>query len=398
MSRLEFGPPFSHTPTNNDRILRRFKQRLCPVKAHAVALVGLLVMPGAAHAQWTVTYLHPANATASVANGANGDRQVGYTYDANSHHHASLWSGTAASWVNLSPAGATDSEAGGVYGTQQVGAATIGGNTHAGRWSGSAASWTDLNPAGATASSASGVSGTQQVGTATFNNRNHAGLWSGTASSWVDLNPAGALESFASATTGTQQVGTSNFGGINHASLWSGSAASFVDLNPDGVNSSSALGISGTQQVGTTGVGGGTFITHASLWNGTAASWVDLDPAGAFGSVAYATDGVQQAGTVLFFEITPTGTRFVRHASLWNGTADSRVDLSTYVTGNWGDTVAEAIWSNGATTFIAGYGYNNDAGRSEALLWTNTVPEPSTAALLYLCGLTAMRRRRCGAV
>jgi hypothetical protein len=56
--------------------------------------------------------------------------------------HAVLWSGTAASWVDLNPAGSTNSQANGVYCGQQVGFA----EGHAGLWTGSAASWVDLHP------------------------------------------------------------------------------------------------------------------------------------------------------------------------------------------------------------------------------------------------------------
>lgn len=59
--------------------------------------------------------------------------------------HAGLWSGTAASWVDLHPAGSESSQAFGTSGTQQVGYAVIGGMTHAGLWGGTAESWEDLS-------------------------------------------------------------------------------------------------------------------------------------------------------------------------------------------------------------------------------------------------------------
>lgn len=68
----------------------------------------------------------------------------------------------------------------------------------------------------------------------------------------------------------------------------------------------------------------------------------------------------------------------------------SRVDLSTFLTGNWGDTVALAIWSDGASTDVAGYGSNDDFGRTEALLWKNTAPEPDTAVMLGSLGLATL--------
>ncbi|HVZ94911.1 MAG TPA: hypothetical protein VG797_10410, partial [Phycisphaerales bacterium] len=44
-------------------------------------------------------------------------------------------------------------------------------------------------------------------------------------------------------------------------------------LHPAGATSSQALGVSGGQQVGNAGV---AFLAHASLWNGTSGSWIDL--------------------------------------------------------------------------------------------------------------------------
>jgi len=100
--------------------------------------------------------------------------------------------------VDLHPTGATDSEAYGVSGGQQVGRAYIpvGNSYHASLWNGTAASWVDLNPSGARESFAYGVSRGWQAGKSDFGEYHyyHAGLWNGTAGSWVDLHailPAG---------------------------------------------------------------------------------------------------------------------------------------------------------------------------------------------------------------
>jgi hypothetical protein len=58
-------------------------------------------------------------------------------------------------------------------------------------WSGTAASFVDLNPAGFTFSAGHGVFGNVQVGNGeglATGNRSHALLWSGTAGSWQDLH------------------------------------------------------------------------------------------------------------------------------------------------------------------------------------------------------------------
>ncbi len=87
----------------------------------------------------------------------------------------------------------------------------------------------------------------------------------------------------------------------------------------------------------------------------------------------------------------------MQHASLWSGTAASWVDLTTYLPGHWTNTVAQDIWSDGATTYIAGHGTNLDTGRGEAILWshTNSVPEPGGRLLagLGLFFLVAFLRR-----
>ena len=250
--------------------------------------------------------LNPAWANHSKANGVSGGQQVGWAFQATapseSNNHAILWSG--GSWVDLHPARAGEwawsSKAYGVSGGQQVGWATFGGHGTAALWSGSAASWVDLNPGGpypggSWASCAYGVSGGQQVGWAEIESGRHAALWSGSAASWVDLNPPGATYSNAYGISGGQKVGDAafeQFGLDNyHAGLWSGTAGSWVDLNPSGATSSSATGVSGGKQVGFATIGSNK---HASLWSGTAASWVDLHallPAGEYTeSCAYGID------------------------------------------------------------------------------------------------------------
>jgi hypothetical protein len=81
-----------------------------------------------------------------------------------------------------------------VDGGQQAGYADVGGVTHASLWSGTAASWVDLHPAGATdvqcvMPSAAG----SRWGAPLWAGCDRASLWSGTAASWVDLHglPAG---------------------------------------------------------------------------------------------------------------------------------------------------------------------------------------------------------------
>ncbi len=184
--------------------------------------------------------LNPAGASNSEAYAVHDGQQVGYA-DFGGVLHAGMWSGTAGSWLDLHPAGARSSAALGVSNGQQVGYAILDavpnpdiyfdGVSHASLWSGTAGSWVDLHPAGARRSAAFGVSNGQQVGYADVGGVRRASLWSGTAGSWVDLNPAGAGESSAYGVHGGQQVGGAYFDGDYRAILWSGTADSWVDLS-----------------------------------------------------------------------------------------------------------------------------------------------------------------------
>lgn len=242
--------------------------------------------------------------------------------------------------------------------------------TRASLWSGNAASWTSLHPTGSTESTARGVASSQQVGYADFGSGRNAGLWSGTAASWTSLHPFGASNSEANATSGTRQVGFASISSVSRASLWQGTAASIIDLHPAGSTSSSALAVFGDAQAGWAIISG---VSHAGMWNGSAASWVDLHPAASSWSMVNGLSSDRQVGQALI------GDNF--HASLWSGTSGSWVDLSTFLSGSWRDSYATAIWSDGTSTRITGYGFNLDTGRYEALLWTQSDPNAFTLTL-----------------
>lgn len=347
------------------------------------ALTNPLFLISAAHAQWTVTVLNPTGAASSFAYGVSGGQQVGTSLLAGVDR-ASLWSGTADSWVDLSPAGATSSTAFGVSGEQQVGEAWIGGVARASLWSGTAASWMDLSPAGATSSRAQGIGGGQQVGSAMLDGIHRASLWAGTAASRVDLHPAGSTLSRAFDTNGTQQVGFAIFNGWHRASLWSGTAASWVDLSPVGSEYSYAHAIDGDQQVGLVSMG----WERASLWRGTSASWVDLTPP----AHPYATSRARDA-----FGGQQVGYAFVNdqvRASLWSGSGASWVDLSVYLPADYIQSEAFGISSDGFNIHITGFGHRG-GGVSEAWMLTRPVPEPETWLLMLIgAGLIARQARR----
>src|SRR5688572_11161273 len=134
--------------------------------------------------------------------------------------------------IDLHVPGYSASTASAVAAGRQVGALDPTLTSAAVLWSGSAASAINLHPSGYRTSVATGISpdGSRQVGWATTDDAVHAALWSSSAESFIDLNPPGYLHSYARATDGVVQVGI----GATHALLWRGSAQSVVDLHPSG--------------------------------------------------------------------------------------------------------------------------------------------------------------------
>lgn len=252
-------------------------------------------------------------------------------------------------------------------------------------WSGTAASAVDLNPAGFHDSTAVGVCGTQQVGFGNTPIAEQALLWNGTADSVVELTPAGSNPTEAIATDGHHQVGrvTISQGDgsyLVHAVMWSGTAASMVDLNPAGFSGSAGLGVGGDQQVGWIVDGN---ENHAALWTGRANSVVNLYPGRGL-SYAVATNGRQQAGQV------------DNQAVVWNGTADSMVNLHSLLpAGNWAASSASSIDAQGNVFGIA-YGISSNDGVPQAIMhaieWQN-VPEPTSTALLLVAAPLLLCRR-----
>lgn len=321
----------------------------------------LFVGSGVAHAQWTVVNLHPPGAEDSYALAASGGRQVGYTVvEAGSEERdrAAMWTGSAASWVDLTPTNVVKAKCYAIDGNVQVGRYT-GLNFLACQWSGNASSWANLNLAGSDMSSANAVWGNQQGGYAMVAGDGHAILWNGSATQYVDLHSSAHLFSRILGMTQGQQVGdyfpvSSDFG---RACLWSGTASSFVDLHPVSASYSYAADADTGQQVGA------AFVTSrwvASLWTGTQASWVNLNPSGATSS--YLT-GVLAGKQVGYAEI---GGR--KRAGMWTGTAASWFDLSAIRPSGITHTYATDIATDGANLYVCGYGYRPPIGY-QALLW-----------------------------
>jgi hypothetical protein len=281
--------------------------------------------------------------------------------------HAVLW--TAAShYTDLTPDPTADAYVSGLAAGQQVGQQSTPATSfypHAFLWTGTAASALDLNPAGFLESQALATDGLHQVGSGTPSGQfaPHALLWSGLAANYVDLNPARYQFSVATGLSGNRQVGygtTTAIGGSNHALLWSGSAASATDLNPAGFSWTEADGIHGSQIVGW-GTPDNAVVAEALLWSGSTDAYVNLSPAGFTRAYARSTNGQQQVGEVGNAGSFTNGW----HAALWTGTAASYVDLNRFLPAGFVSARAEAIDDQGN---VAGFGYDA-AGNQHALEW-----------------------------
>ena len=366
---------------------------------------------------YTASLLHPFDFLDTTAVGISNASQVGSGFNPafTGGPHALLWTGTAASVVDLHPAtGFNSTYATAARSVQQVGYGSgpaTGGNEHALLWAGTAASVVDLNPAGIDVSYAHGISGSFQVGYGfnTTDFQSHALLWNNTAASKVDLNPAGFTESYANAAlrppgSNATAVGSgagSATGGQTHALLWSQSfPVTKVDLHPtSGFTFSEALGISAAGQVGDGFGASTTGAYHALYWNSTAASVIDLHPslsALGYEFVSSTAFAIADNGTIVG---TAQDDGFNNHAILWTPTPDSGVasDYNNNGTVDAGDFIA---WRKGNTTLfneVATIGSNtpedytewrkrfgNPPGsgteRSGAL-----VPEPTNCALVAYC-------------
>ncbi len=354
------------------------------IASRALGALLLLCLNSAAQAQWTVTYLNNGELY-SVGYGASGLYPVGQV--GLSSAHASFWSSSGTSWVDLNPEGALLSVARGGWEAVQVGEAFVNGFSHASLWYGTADSWVDLNPVGYYGSVALAASSTKQAGyTLMGSGVPHASLWSGTSASWVDLNPAGADWSQALCTLesgspgGSTQVGYARVASGDHAFHWNGTAASALDIHPFDALYSIARGISGSVVVGEVDSHAAAHINNLG--------YEDLQP---FDAVYSSANAISSAGNVVGYAAFGDHPNFYPHAYFW-GSDSSRVDLHALLSADFhgltGRSVATATWNVGGYIFVVGYAWNDTLGRNEAVMWSNSPhPHPQETILpnaLYL--------------
>jgi hypothetical protein len=236
-------------------------------------------------------------------------------------------------------------------------------NSRAYLWTGSAASAIDLHPAGATTSVARCIDGEYQAGYAAFGGQTRAALWNNTAQSFVDLHPAGYDNSSVTSIMGTSQGGyTVTASGRQSAALWSMTAQSHVDLDP-GLEGSIVKGVDDGVQVGTVTMSTG--LPHASLWQGTAGSWTDIHPPYCAQSHLTATSGGQHVGSVSYGRV---GYGYIGRAFYWNDDG-SRLDLHCFLSSAYITSHALGIWVDGDTTYIVGWAMHEATSRQHAVMW-----------------------------
>ncbi len=275
-----------------------------------------------------------------------------------------LWNGATNTTADVTPFLYGDVTVSGIYGDVLAGYGSLinSGAYHALAWR-SGGVVTDLHGGDYDTTAAYGIWQDRQVGMGVgpaTDYQEHALLWFSTADSRVDLHPAAMTSSIAYSVWGDVQVGSGvNANYDNHALLWRGSAASVVDLHPAGYSSSWArsAGDEGQAGYGMYTAAGGAF--HALLWRDTPESVVDLHPAGFYLSQAVATAGGVQAGYG-----TGANTGWSYHALAWTGSADSVVDLHGLLGGDYTQSYAYGVDSDGA---IVGAAYIG--GKSVAVLW-----------------------------
>jgi hypothetical protein len=153
-----------------------------------------------------------------------------------------------------------------------------------------------------------------------------------------------------------------------------------INLHPPAVaESSGATAGSGSAQSGVVWFGG---IQHASAWNGTSASWVDLHPAGAFFSEALGASGTFQVGRA--------DIGGAQRASLWNGTAGSWIDLHpasvVSVASNsvaYGAGGGQQVGIVGAFFSATSFQFHASLWNGSAASWTDLNPAGSTHSEAY---------------
>jgi hypothetical protein len=339
-----------------------------------------------AQAQWTVTNLHPAGATASMCNRTDGQMQVG-SAEVGGITRASVWTGSSPTWRDLHPAGATSSTLLNLADGRGQGWAVVGGVQSAHVWTLASGAATNLHPAGSSRSEAFVGLGDAQAGYANFPGRTRAGEWIGDRATWLPYLIAGPY-SVVLAMTPFQRGGILLGGERYRATIWNIGGTSRIDLHPPQASTSVVVAIDSGQQAGYATI---DFQDVACMWQGTAASFTSLHPAAASRSQIADAYGGYQVG---FMTVDP-----MDKAAMWSGTAASVVDLHALLPAGTGASRATGVWHDGRTLTICGYALDLATNANQAWLWTRAIvcddldfdndgmPASDADALAFLAGL-----------
>lgn len=334
-----------------------------------------------ANAQWQAFDIHPPGGyTQSFCNMTDGTRIYG---------SARKNGVTAAGYIegglfnDMNPNGATASGIAALDGGWQYGSARFNGADHAGRWADVAASWQDWNPTGSTDSQIYSAFNGRAGGYATFGGVQRATLWNGGGKDdTTDLHDASWLSSAVDAMDGGDIFGDAQVAnGVFHAGKWSANNLSWTDLNPNGSSGSQIIAANNGYQAGWANYGSGF---QATFWNGTAGSAININPQGYLNSVAYDNRGTLTVGMVW------NGAN--SHAGYWDVNTSTFVDLHQYLNG-FSDSSAYGMAVIQGTVYVFGQAWNPALEKTHAMVWMQTVPEPSTLLLASPLLVALIKRR-----
>lgn len=342
-----------------------------------------------AKAEWNVTFLHPdlPEATSSTAlSTAFGN--IGGAVFIDGKSTPALWTGASSgSYTRLGPV------------MQQPSAVQAVGNGLQAGWTSSWAQyWTGgtqqyyLDTQDSSTSFVYAISGNWFGGQMQpdYAGPSIATVWkrSGTnTEAPILLRPQGTESSAVYAMYGATeeapgvQVGmTAAAEGERRAAIWEGNAASYIDVHPASVIESLLTAVHEDRQGGFVTLEGN--VVHAGVWSGSASSFQDYHPGG------FTDSRIQSAANGAFAGRGWVGEDIIAdsRALVWfDGTADPII-LDSFLPGSYSGAAAESLSWVGDELWIAGWAYNSELARGEAVLWTYSVPEPSTITLFLLGG------------
>ncbi|MGP1345423.1 MAG: FG-GAP repeat domain-containing protein [Phycisphaerales bacterium] len=332
---------------------------------------------------WEVVLLHPSGAVGSSANAVDGsgqyggasffDPEIGITVE-----RPGAWGGSSSSFVDLTPVGSAGGSVRSSRDGMQAGwwwwpfACNPGPTCYtkqAARWAGAPGTHDNLQVSGWEYSQCEGTDGVFIAGyawtdDAVGNVTTHAMVWGPPNYTHLDLHPgqAGATRSSASACDAGHQYGSVSFGQpavVTHAARWSGSSASFVDMNPVSATASAITAAGDGQQGGTATIGGSTSI---GIWANDPDSFMPLAVGGGGGAIRGMARGTQ-VGSV------------GAHAMAWRTAPVSQVDLHAALPAGFVSSQANDVHiADSGVVMIVGSGYNQDTGRTEAIMWIGAEP------------------------